>query len=164
MTCNFESEVDNKLDFSYEALYREVVEVVLCDAKCPYETAVNLLITDNEAIHEINMQNRQVDRPTDVLSFPMAEYEHPADFTKIEEQEDCFDPDTGELLLGDIVISQDKIIEQAKEYGHSTKREFAFLIVHSMLHLIGYDHIEADDRTVMESKQKTLMKILGIPR
>ena len=164
MTCNIETEVENKLDFPYEELFEQIVETVLDEEQCPYEAAVNLLITDNAAIREINQTNRQVDKPTDVLSFPMAEYEAPADFSDLENQADCFEPDSGELMLGDIVLSQDKILEQAQEYGHSVKREFAFLIVHSMLHLIGYDHIEDSDRTQMEAKQKVLMEMLGIPR
>lgn len=164
MTCNIETEVENKLDFPYEELAGRIVETVLDEERCPYEASVNLLITDNASIQDINAANRQVDKPTDVLSFPMAEYETPADFSKLEEQADCFEPDSGELLLGDIVLSQDKIIEQAEEYGHSVKREFAFLIVHSMLHLIGYDHMEETDRVQMEAKQKVLMEMLGITR
>lgn len=164
MTCNIETEVENKLDFPYEELFEQIVETVLDEEQCPYETSVNLLITDNASIQEINAANRQVDKPTDVLSFPMAEYETPADFSNLEEQADCFDPDSGELLLGDIVLSQDKILAQAQEYGHSVKREFAFLIVHSMLHLIGYDHMEDTDRVQMEAKQKVLMEMLGITR
>lgn len=164
MTCNIETEVESRLDFPYEELFSRIVETVLDEEGCPYEAAVNLLITDDESIREINRESRQMDKPTDVLSFPMAEYEPPANFLKLEEQEDCFEPDTGELLLGDIVISQEKLLSQAQEYGHSARREFAFLIVHSMLHLIGYDHMEEADRTLMEARQKRLMELLEIPR
>ncbi len=164
MTYHIETEVENKLDFSYEELFSQIVEIVLEKEGCPYEATVNLLLTNNESIQEINWENRQLNKPTDVLSFPMAEYETPADFKKIEDQEDCFEPDTGELMLGDIVISQDQLLVQAQEYGHSIKREFAFLIVHSMLHLIGYDHIKEADRVLMEARQKYLMELLGIPR
>ncbi len=164
MTYHIETEVENKLDFSYEELFSRIVETVLEEEGCPYEATVNLLLTNNESIQEINRENRQLNKPTDVLSFPMAEYETPADFKKIEEQEGCFEPDSGELMLGDIVISQDQLLVQAQEYGHSVKREFAFLIVHSMLHLIGYDHIEEADRVLMEARQKYLMELLGIPR
>lgn len=164
MTYHIETEVENKLDFSYEELFSRIVETVLEEEGCPYEATVNLLLTNNESIQEINWENRQLNKPTDVLSFPMAEYETPADFKKIEEQEGCFEPDSGELMLGDIVISQDQLLVQAQEYGHSVKREFAFLIVHSMLHLIGYDHIEEADRVLMEARQKYLMELLGIPR
>lgn len=164
MTCNIETEVEIRLDFPYEELFYRIVETVLDEEGCPYEATVNLLITDNKSIREINRDNRQLDKPTDVLSFPMAEYDSPANFSDIEKQWDCFEPDTGELMLGDIVISQEKILSQAQEYGHSLKREFAFLIVHSMLHLIGYDHIEEADKTLMEARQKHLMELLLIPR
>ena len=84
------------------------------------------------------MYKRQgIDRPTDVLSFPMVEYEEAGQFDFLEDQYDCFHPETGELLLGDIVISKDRVIAQAEEYGHEIKREYAFLIAHSMLHLFG---------------------------
>ena len=102
-----------------------------------------MTLTDNEGIHAINKEYRQIDRPTDVLSFPMLSYETPGDFSFLsDENEDDFNPDTGEVMLGDIIISVDKVKEQALEYGHSEKREFAFLITHSMLHLFGYDHME----------------------
>ena len=113
----------------------------------------------------MNLEFRQIDRPTDVLSFPMAEYDAPADFSCIdEESDDLFDPESGELMLGDIVISKDRVLSQAEQYGHSPKREYAFLIAHSMLHLFGYDHMEEGERAVMEEKQREIMKIVNIPR
>ena len=84
----------------------------------------------------MNLEQRGIDRPTDVLSFPMIEYDAPGDFSVIDEETgDAFNPETGELMLGDIVISKEKVLSQAEEYGHSPKREYAFLIAHSMLHL-----------------------------
>lgn len=112
----------------------------------------------------MNREFRQIDAPTDVLSFPMLEYQTPGDFSGFEEEEDSFDPESGELLLGDIVISKDKVLRQAEEYGHSPKREFAFLIAHSMLHLFGYDHMEEDERLVMEQKQREILERVGILR
>ena len=100
-----------------------------------------------------------------MLSFPNVDYERPADFSGVEERvEDYFDPESGELLLGDIVISIEKVYEQAKEYGHSQLREYAFLIAHSMLHLLGYDHMEQKEALVMEQKQEELLNRLGITR
>ena len=95
-----------------------------------------------------------------------SEYQKPADFSFLEEEEnfDCFNPETGELLLGDIILNVEKIREQAEAYGHSLVRELAFLTAHSMLHLMGYDHIEEQDRLLMEARQKLLMDTLGIPR
>ena len=117
----------------------------------PYEVQVNLLLTMNDEIHEMNRDFRNIDRATDVLSFPMLEYETPGDFSHFESEEDCFDSETGELLLGDIVISKEKVIAQAEEYGHSVKREYAFLIAHSVLHLSGYDHMEEEERIEMDT-------------
>ncbi|MBE5960370.1 MAG: rRNA maturation RNase YbeY, partial [Lachnospiraceae bacterium] len=103
--------------------------------------------------------------PTDVLSFPMVDYEVPSDFDHLEESaDDYFNPETGELLFGDIVISVDKVISQAEEYGHSTERELAFLVAHSMLHLCGYDHMEDEERLVMEERQKQILDQLNITR
>ena len=131
---------------------------------CPYEAQVNLLLTENEQIHEMNREFRGIDRATDVLSFPMIDYPEPGTFDSLEEEEDCFDPESGELTLGDIVISKEKVLSQAEEYGHSPKREYAFLIAHSVLHLTGYDHMEEEERQVMEQKQREIMERLDILR
>ena len=98
-------------------------------------------------------------------AFPNVDFETEGEFDIDEECEaDYFDPDTGELILGDIVISADKVYSQAEEYGHSVKRELAFLVAHSMLHLFGYDHIDDEERIVMEAKQKEILDRLGITR
>ena len=124
-----------------------------------------MLLTDNEGIHEFNREHRGIDRETDVLSFPNVDFETEGDFDIDEEREaDYFDPDSGELILGDIIISVDKVMEQAENYGHSTKREFAFLVAHSMLHLCGYDHMEEEEAKVMEAKQEEILTALGITR
>lgn len=164
MTLYFEEEGTVKLPLEGESLAREVIEASLDYAGCPYETEINLLLTENEAIQEMNRNFRGIDRPTDVLSFPMIEYGKPGDFTDLEERDECFNPESGELVLGDIVISKEKVLSQAEEFGHSLRREFAFLIAHSMLHLIGYDHIEEEDRLVMESKQREILNELNIVR
>jgi len=164
MTLLFEEEGDLKLDLPCEELAKKVIEAALDYVECPYEVEVNLLLTMNEEIHEMNMQFRQIDRPTDVLSFPMVDYEEPGNFDFLEEVMDAFHPESGELMLGDIVISKEKVLSQAEEYGHSIEREYAFLIAHSMLHLFGYDHMEDDERIIMESKQKEILEQLQILR
>ena len=164
MTYGLENETDAKFDFDVAEIYKKAVDTVLDIEDCPYEAQVDLLITDDEGIREINREQRGIDAPTDVLSFPMVQYERARYFSKLEDTEDSFNIETGELMLGDIVLSEDRIRVQAEEYGHSIKREFAFLIVHSMLHLIGYDHIEEDDRIVMEKRQKDIMEEMGLPR
>ena len=126
---------------------------------------IAVIVTDDGVIRETNLANRGVDRATDVLSFPMVDYESPSDFDHVEEAvEDYFNPETGELMLGDIVISVDKVEEQAEKYGHSRTRELAFLTAHSMLHLFGYDHMEDGERLVMEEKQKEILETRGYTR
>lgn len=165
MTINIEYEAEKKLELPYESIIEEVVTASLDYEECPYETEVNVVLTDNEEIRRINREFRQIDNATDVLSFPMGDFETPSDFERMEEQpEDYFNPETGELLLGDIVISVDKVEEQAEKYGHSESRELAFLVAHSMLHLCGYDHMEEEERAVMEQKQEEILKAGGYTR
>ncbi|MBR2403849.1 MAG: rRNA maturation RNase YbeY [Lachnospiraceae bacterium] len=165
MSLLIESEVEVKFDFDYEELARRVVEFALDHEGFPYECEVNLTLTDNAGIHEINHEYRQIDNPTDVLSFPMLSYEEAGDFSKLEEDyDDNFNPDTGEIMLGDIIISVDKVFEQAESYGHSIEREFAFLILHSMLHLFGYDHMTPEEASVMEEKQRVILEKMQILR
>ena len=165
MTLNFEEEVTVPFDFEYESLAREVISFTLDHENFPYESEVNLTLTDNDGIHEINKMYRQIDRPTDVLSFPMLSYETPGDFSKLEDDyDDNFNPDTGEIMLGDIVISVDKVLEQAESYGHTPRREYAFLIVHSMLHLFGYDHMTPEEAVQMEAKQRQILEEMNITR
>ena len=165
MTFYVESETDRTLPFDVEEVAGKVIVEALDYEKCPYEVSVNVLLTDNEGICELNRQHRGIDRPTDVLSFPNVDYENPADFSAIEDNiEDYFDPENGGLCLGDIVISVDKVYEQSEEYGHSVKREYAFLGAHSMFHLLGYDHMEPGVAKVMEQKQEEILDRLGITR
>ena len=164
MSLFIEEEGNIKLDFDTEEIAALVIDAALELADCPYEAEINLLLTENAQIHEMNLEQRGIDSPTDVLSFPMLEYETPGDFSHFESEEDCFDPETGELLLGDIVISKEKVIAQAEEYGHSVKREYAFLIAHSVLHLSGYDHMEEEERIEMETLQREILNELNILR
>lgn len=165
MTFYVENETEVTFPFDVEEIVRMVSEKVLDIEACPYETQINVLLTDNEGIHEFNKEYRRIDRETDVLSFPNLDFAEPGQFEIEEDREaDYFDPDTGELILGDIIISVDKVLEQAESYGHSTKREFAFLVAHSMLHLCGYDHMEEEEAKVMEGKQEEVLNELGITR
>ena len=164
MTLFFEEEGELKLDLPCKELAEKVINAALDYVDCPYETEVNLLLTMNDEIREMNQNFRSIDRPTDVLSFPMIDYEEAGNFDFLEDVMDAFHPESGELMLGDIVISKEKVISQAEEYAHSMEREYAFLIAHSMLHLFGYDHMEEDERIIMEQKQKEILKNLQIVR
>ena len=165
MSFFLEEEVEVDFDFDYRQIAEKVINYCIEREKFPYEAEINLTLTDNEGIHIINKEYRDIDRATDVLSFPMLSYETPGDFSFLmEENDDDFNPDTGEAILGDIIISVDKVREQAEEYGHSELREFAFLITHSMLHLFGYDHMEPEEAKVMEDKQRQILDELSITR
>lgn len=165
MSFYLEEECEVLFDFDYKELAQMVIDFCLEHEKFEYAVEVNLTLTNNEGIHIINKEYRQIDRPTDVLSFPLLSYDKPGDFSFLEdENEDNFNPDTGEVMLGDIIISVEKVFEQANEYGHSPRREFAFLITHSMLHLFGYDHMEPDEAAVMEAKQRAILEGLNILR
>ena len=165
MSLYIGTETEVSFSFEWEKLAEEVINFTIDHEKFPYEAEINLTLTDNEGIHEINKTYRQIDRPTDVLSFPMLSYETAGDFLKLEDDyDDNFNPDTGEIMLGDILISVEKVREQAESFGHSEKREFAFLIVHSMLHLFGYDHMTPEEAAVMEAKQNEILNEMNILR
>lgn len=165
MLVFIENETNRSLPFPVEETVQLVCEAVLEEEGCPYEAQVNLVLTDNGGIRELNRECRGIDRETDVLSFPNVDFVEEGVFHIDEDSEaDYFDPETGELLLGDIMISLDKVYEQAEEYGHSVRRELAFLVAHSMLHLCGYDHMEDADRERMEQKQEKILTGLGITR
>ncbi len=164
MSLYMEEEGTSTLPIDTEEIAKLVTEAALEYEGCPYEAEINLLLTDEEEIREMNRMFRQIDKSTDVLSFPMLEYETPGDFSAFEQQQEAFNPESGELMLGDIVICKPKVLAQAEEYGHSVRREFAFLIAHSMLHLFGYDHVEDAQREEMEQRQQNILEELRILR
>jgi probable rRNA maturation factor len=143
---------DYKITPSLRSLVKRSIKAALEHQKVENDCEVSVTFTDNEKIHALNLEFRGIDRPTDVLSFPM--YER-------DELEDA----VGELALGDIVLSLEKAGEQANEFGHSFEREVSFLTVHSTLHLLGYDHeLSEEDENEMFSLQDEIMKIIGIER
>ncbi len=165
MTINIEYESDIILDLDYEDIIVKVVNKALELEKCPYQVELSVVLTDNETIKEINKMYRSIDKSTDVLSFPMVDYDEAGDFSDLDDYfHDYFNPETGELILGDIILSVEKVIDQAEEYGHSLVRELGFLIAHSMLHLFGYDHMDKETSMVMESKQENILEELRIRR
>ncbi|MCI8853461.1 MAG: rRNA maturation RNase YbeY [Lachnospiraceae bacterium] len=165
MTLHMEEEGKASLGFDWEETAREVIAACLEQEGCPYEAEVDLLLTNDQEIHKINLEYRGMDRPTDVLSFPLADYPAPGDFSLVEQRNmEYFNPETGELMLGDIILSKDHVLEQAEKYGHSILREFAFLITHSMFHLMGYDHRNSQEALEMEAKQNQVLDALRITR
>lgn len=165
MTVSIEYEASKRLEFDYEELVNKVIEACLDYEDCPYDAEVNVLFTDDETIKQINHDFRSKDVPTDVLSFPAVDYDMPGDFSRLEDNVAAyFNPESGELILGDIVISVDRALVQAEEYGHTIEREIAFLTAHSMFHLFGYDHLEEEDAKLMEQKQEDVLSKLQIRR
>ncbi len=164
MTVHLEYEGDWYLGEDFGALANQVAEQVLQMEKCPYPAQINLVLTSNEEIQRINLEFRDINAPTDVLSFPMIPFSVPSDYSVIKGDPSFLDLDTEELLLGDIMISVPKVQQQAAEYGHSIRREFSFLVAHSVLHLLGYDHMIEEEANVMEEKQEAALAALSITR
>ena len=135
-----------------------VCSVIMENEECNFDAQISLTFTDNEGIRSINRDWRGIDRATDVLSFPMLEF----DGDEIDAE---FEMENGLVLLGDIVISLERAREQAQELNHSFRREIAFLTAHSMLHLLGYDHVDdAEGERIMIEKQNGALDALGITR
>ena len=142
------------------ALIRRVIRTALAAEGVDFPCEVDVLLTNDSGIHAINREMRQVDRPTDVLSFP----EFDLTPGQLPGAEDA-DPGTGLVPLGDMVISMEHVAAQAKEYGHSNRRELAYLVVHSVLHLLGYDHLdEGPQKAQMRAREEAILEELGIGR
>lgn len=143
-----------------KALIRRVIRTALAMQGVDFPCEVDVLVTSDAGIHQINRDMRQVDAPTDVLSFPEFELTP----GELPDQEDA-DPGTGLVPLGDMVLSMERVQAQAREYGHSNRRELAYLVVHSVLHLLGYDHLdEGPMKAQMREREETIMAELGLER
>ena len=154
----FEAEVD--VPDGLEEQLTTVINAALTAEQVGIPCEVNILVTDDAAIHEINLDMRNVDRPTDVLSFPMFEL---APGEKPGEKD--ADPATGLVPLGDMVLSLERAKAQAEEFGHSVGREVSYLAVHSVLHLLGYDHMdEGEMKAQMRGREEAILTTLGITR
>lgn len=151
--------IDNRIKLElpedYKQIFDKTVEQTLKYEGIDWQCEVSISVVDNKEIRRINKQFRNIDKVTDVLSFPQLTFE---EGEKPDVNED------GEILLGDIIISIEKALDQAEEYGHSLKRELAFLTAHSMLHLLGYDHMETDEEEEMNKKQNEILIEAGYPR
>ena len=145
--------------FSVLSVIKECINATLCAENIKPACEINVLITNNEEIRQINKTSRDIDSATDVLSFPMFQFtpgELPEDWS------DMIDPETGHCPLGDMVISLERAISQAEEFGHSTRREIGYLTIHSILHLLGYDHLdEGPQKAQMREREEYIAS--GIP-
>lgn len=173
MTIYFENQIDYTFEFDYKKIADDVINKTLLHEHFMYDVEVSITLVNEDDIKEINSDYRNINKVTDVLSFPMIEYDSSLSkvsnrtedmYDFIKDKVDVFNRDTREVILGDIVLCVPVIIRQASEYNHSILREYAFLIVHSMLHLLGFDHIEDDERAVMENEQKLILESLDITR
>lgn len=159
ITLDFEGE--STLTQGQREMIDKSIETALSLEGCLLDCEINVLITDDAGIQEINREQREIDAPTDVLSFPMLE------LTPGEALVDEFylEPGTGKVMLGDMVLNLDRIYSQAEEYGHSRERELSYLVVHSVLHLLGYDHLdEGEQKALMRSREEAILKHMGIER
>ena len=153
-----ENETDEEISEQQINELNRVCCEIMKNEECNFDAEISFTFTDNEGIREINRDYRNIDRPTDVLSFPMLEFCD--DETDVE-----YETEDGLVLLGDIVISIERAKEQAQEFGHSLRRELAFLTAHSMLHLLGYDHVDDPvGEKMMIEKQDIALNALGITR
>jgi probable rRNA maturation factor len=155
--------IDNRQDkvevINLEELVKKVIKTVLKVEEVIDNVEVSVSFVDNEEIRKLNKYYRGIDKPTDVLSFPLAEFEETYDkIEKIDQESEEVQP------IGDIVISLEKALEQSMEYGHSFEREVAYLTAHSMLHLLGYDHETEEERKIMRQKEEEIMARLNIRR
>ncbi|MCQ2609876.1 MAG: rRNA maturation RNase YbeY [Lachnospiraceae bacterium] len=138
----------DRLDFNIQKISDDILSTFIKTEKLKGIYTVDVTLTTNASIKKINKENRDIDKETDVLSFPMM----------------CDDLDTGSIFLGDVIISVDKVLSQSKLYGHSIKREYSFLLCHSLLHLIGYDHMTKKDEAKMIKRQNLILDNLNIKR
>ena len=150
MSFILEEEVTVPFQFEYDALAEKVINACLDYAKFPYEAEVNLTLTDNEGIHVINKEFRQIDRPTDVLSFPIYTKEEIDDLKNKNVEED--------ISLGDLILCMDVIEEHSIEYNTGLDREMLYMITHGVCHLLGFDHEIAEEKAVMRMREEEILK------
>lgn len=159
-----------KVDFGFdiEKVSKQIVKEVMLSEKVNFDISVNISLVTSKKIKTINKVERGIDKVTDVLSFPNVSFKKPANF-KVYINKDYIDVsivdlNTKTVFLGDVLINKEYVKKKSKEYGHSMKREFAFLLTHSMLHLLGYDHMKKNEETIMFKKQEKILERLKITR
>jgi probable rRNA maturation factor len=161
MTVYIEN-LQNKIELTNDIneLIEKTVLTILNSENFKYPSEISIFLVDNERIRQINKENRDIDMPTDVLSFPIVEMIE----GKINSIEGDYNYDNNSLVLGDIIISMEMVLKQSDEYGHSFEREIAFLVSHGVLHLLGYDHKNEKEESRMITRQESALKQLGLNR
>ncbi|WP_461612673.1 rRNA maturation RNase YbeY [Clostridium sp. Marseille-QA1073] len=151
-------ELENKI--------KDIIEYTLKEEGVNIPFEISIIFIDNEEIRKINKEQRDIDKATDVLSFPMLDYEDGKVFKEmyLDYEFDFCDLNEGNLVLGDMALSLEKAAEQAEEYGHSFIREVMYLVVHSILHLLGYDHMEENDKVLMRKREEEILNKFNINR
>ncbi len=165
MGVEFVNKTNLEFMFDMKKVARDVIAESCRQLNVPYDVSVAVTLCDSEEIKRLNNAYRKINSATDVLSFPLIDFDIPGSFDEgALKAQDAFIPDTGEVFLGDIVINAVSVIEQAELYGHSQLREFAFLVAHSMFHLVGFDHMEENEAKDMEDWQSKVLDALNITR
>ncbi|MCR1933845.1 rRNA maturation RNase YbeY [Clostridium tepidum] len=161
---NRQDKVEINEDFKNKI--KEIIDYALKEEKVNLDYEISVVFIDNNNIKEINKEYRNIDKVTDVLSFPMLDYEEGKVFKDLylNYEFDESDLDEGNLVLGDIALSLEKAKEQSKEFGHSFLRETCYLTIHSVLHLLGYDHMEEKDKTIMRQREEEILKNFNLQR
>lgn len=161
---NRQNKIDVTKDFTKKL--EEVISFVLREEKVKEDCEVSLVFVDNKEIREINNETRKIDKATDVLSFPMIDYPKDKVYKDVylEHKFDMCYFDGDELILGDIVLSLERAREQSIEFNHSFEREACYLVTHSVLHLLGYDHMEEEEKLKMRKREEELLNKLNITR
>ncbi|MDF2883498.1 MAG: hypothetical protein K0R54_4055 [Clostridiaceae bacterium] len=158
----------NKIEITeeLEANIKEMIDFTLNEEELKIDYEISVIFVDNNQIKKLNKQFRSIDRVTDVLSFPMLEYEKGKVYKQIyiDHVFNDYDLDDGKLVVGDIALSLEKAMEQSKEFGHSFQREVCYLLIHSVLHLLGYDHIDEEDKTIMRKNEEYILNKFNINR
>jgi probable rRNA maturation factor len=155
-----------KIDEDIIKNINRVIQYALEEEEVKVDTQISVVFVDNQSIRDINREQRGIDKATDVLSFPMLDYAENKVYKElyVDYKFRSEDLDEGELVLGDIVLSLEKALEQSEEYGHSFMREVCYLTVHSVLHLLGYDHMKDDEKDIMRSREEEILEKFSIKR
>ena len=165
---NFNENIKVDFEFDIEKVSKKVVKEVLSSEKVDFDVSVNISLVTSKKIKSINKTERGIDKVTDVLSFPNVSFKKPACFKEYISKDyidvSIVDLNTKTIFLGDVLINKEYVKTKAKEYGHSMKREFAFLLTHSLLHLLGYDHMKKNEENIMFKKQDKILDRLKITR